>query len=199
MWDQRYSEQGFAYGTLPNDFLKEEFQQIPAAGNVLCLAEGEGRNAVFLARQGFSVTAVDQSSVGLNKANGLAHENGVEINTIQADLATFDLGINHWDGIVSIAAHVPPAIRQDLHSRVLRALKNGGIFLLEAYTIRHLEMNGAGGPPASQKDLFMSMQVLTAELAGLDFIIARELDRHITEGKYHQGHSAVVQLLARKG
>ncbi len=72
MWDQRYDEEGFAYGTAPNDFLKSEYFRIPKGGRVLCLAEGEGRNAVFLAMQGYSVTAVDQSSVGLQKAKSLA-------------------------------------------------------------------------------------------------------------------------------
>ena len=68
MWDERFEEEGFAYGTEPNDFLKSEFSRIPMAGRVLCLAEGEGRNAVFLAKEGYTVTAVDQSSVGLQKA-----------------------------------------------------------------------------------------------------------------------------------
>ncbi len=79
MWNQRYNEAGFAYGVEPNDFLRAEYFRIPNNGKVLCLAEGEGRNAVFLAKQGYSVTAVDQSSVGLQKAEMLAIENGVEI------------------------------------------------------------------------------------------------------------------------
>ncbi|MEM9089029.1 MAG: class I SAM-dependent methyltransferase [Cyanobacteria bacterium P01_F01_bin.53] len=199
MWDQRYREPGFAYGTNPNDFLKAEYARIPKGGRILCLAEGEGRNAVFLAQQGYRVTAVDQSAVGLQKAEAWAHEQGLEIATIVADLSTLDPGIAAWDGIVSISAHLPPAIRRPLHSQVVAALKKDGILLLEAYTDRQLEMDGVGGPPASQKDLFMSLHDLEAELAGLDFVVGRELEREMSEGKYHQGLSAVVQVIARKG
>jgi len=198
MWDQRYSEEGFAYGTAANDFLKSEYHRIPEGGRVLCLAEGEGRNAVFLARQGYAVTAVDQSSVGLHKAERLAVENGVEISTIVTDLGDYDPGSETWDGIVSIAAHIPPLLRKQLHARVVSALKKNGVFILEAYTERHLDMDGVGGPPPSQKELFMSLAQLKVELDGLEFIIGNEVERHISEGKYHQGYSAVVQVVARK-
>lgn len=199
MWDQRYQEEGFAYGTDPNDFLASEFSRIPKGGRVLCLAEGEGRNAVFLARQGYCVTAVDQSAVGLKKAQELATEQGVEILTVVADLADFDLGTEAWDGIVSISAHVPPGLRQSIHGQVSTALKKGGVFILEAYTERHLEMDGVGGPPPSQKQLFMSLAALRLELGGLHCVVGAEVERNIAEGKYHQGASAVVQLVACKG
>jgi SAM-dependent methyltransferase len=198
MWDKRYDEDGFAYGTAPNDFLKLEYANIPTNGRVLCLAEGEGRNAVFLASQGYTVTAVDQSAVGLNKAKKLAAECGVEISTQVADLAEYDLGTNAWDGIVSIAAHMPSPLRKKVHAQVVNALTPHGVFILEAYTERHLEMKGVGGPPPSQRDFFMSLGALEDELKGLDFILGTEVIRHISEGKYHQGESAVVQLLGRK-
>lgn len=198
MWDERYTEEGFAYGVEPNDFLKAEYSRIPKGGRVLCLAEGEGRNAVFLALQGYSVTAVDQSAVGLQKAKNFAAEHDVEITTEVANLADYDLGSNAWDGIVSIAAHVPSVLRKMLHKQVVEALKSDGVFILEAYTERHLEMEGEGGPPPSQKDVFMSLDELQVELEGLDFAIGQEVERHISEGKYHQGNSAVVQLAAVK-
>lgn len=198
MWDQRYNEDGFAYGVDPNDFLKSEFFRIPKGGRVLCLAEGEGRNAVFLAKQGYAVTAVDQSSVGLEKARNLAKESGVEVSTIVTDLADYDLGKEIWDGVVSIAAHVPYELRKKLHGQVFSSLKIGGVFVLEAYTERQLEMDGIGGPPPSQKEMFMSLKALESELSGLDLIIGAELERNISEGKYHQGESAVVQVVAHK-
>ena len=89
MWDQRYSGSDFAYGTAVNDFLKDEFHRIPSGGRVLCLAEGEGRNAVFLAQQGYRVTAIDLSEVGLNKARQLASDKGVKISTEVVDLADY--------------------------------------------------------------------------------------------------------------
>jgi len=198
MWDQRYKEQGFAYGTMANDFLKAQALQIPKGGRVLCLAEGEGRNAVFLAQQGYVVTAVDQSATGLKKAQELALKCGVEISTVVADLDSYDLGTDAWDGIVSIAAHVPPSLREKIHAQVISALKENGIFILEAYTIHNIEMSGIGGPPASKKEFFMSLETLKIELNGLKFIIGDELERHISEGKYHQGESAVVQVVACK-
>lgn len=198
MWDERYTEEGFAYGTEPNDFLRAEFSRIPKGGRVLCLAEGEGRNAVFLARQGYAVTAVDQSAVGLQKAKNFAAEHGVDITTEVANLADYELGTEAWDGIVSISAHVPPDIRKALHKQVVSGLKTDGVFILEGYTERHLEMAGAGGPPPSQKALFMSLDELKIELEGLNFVIGQEVEREISEGKYHQGSSAVVQLVAVK-
>src|SRR5699024_3760235 len=122
MWDQRYQAAEFAYGTEPNEFLAAEYARIPKGGKVLCVAEGEGRNAVFLAKQGYVVTAGDQSSVGMTKAQDLADKNGVNITTVVADLADYDLGKNTWDGIVSIAAHVPPQLRKQLHAQVVQAL-----------------------------------------------------------------------------
>jgi SAM-dependent methyltransferase len=198
MWDQRYEEEGFAYGTAPNNFLQAVYSRIPEGGRVLCLAEGEGRNAVFLAKQGYQVTAVDQSSVGLEKAKEFARQQGVAIETVVADLADYQLGEEVWEGIVSIAAHVPPELRKQLHGQVITSLKPGGIFILEAYTERHLEMSGTGGPPPAQKALFMSLAALESELSGLDFLIAAEVERDIYEGKYHQGESAVVQVVAGK-
>ncbi|SNT70051.1 class I SAM-dependent methyltransferase [Psychrobacter sp. LV10R520-6] len=198
MWDQRYNEAGFAYGTEANDFLKEEFHKIPAGGRVLCLAEGEGRNAVFLAQNGYQVTAMDLSEVGLNKALKLASDKGVEISTQVADLADYKLGDAQWDGIVSIWAHMPEAIQQRVHAQVAPALKPGGVFILEAYTYQQTTMEGVGGPPATQKDRFVSSEDLQSELAKLEEVTGIEKQRTISEGTRHQGLSAVVQFVGYK-
>jgi len=198
MWDQRYNEAGFAYGTEANDFLKEEFHKIPAGGRVLCLAEGEGRNAVFLAQNGYQVTAMDLSEVGLNKALKLASDKGVEISTQVADLADYKLGDVQWDGIVSIWAHMPEAIQQRVHAQVAPALKPGGVFILEAYTYQQTTMEGVGGPPATQKDRFVSLEDLQSELAKLEEVTGIEKQRTISEGTRHQGLSAVVQFVGYK-
>lgn len=197
MWNERYSKQGFAYGKEPNDFLVAESTKIPP-GKVLCLAEGEGRNAVFLAQQGYQVTAVDQSSVGLEKTRVLAREKGVEVQTVEADLQNFEIEKDAWDGIVSIFAHVPSTMRKRIHTQVVDGLKSGGVFILEAFTIEQLDMDSAGGPPASQSDLFMSLLELRQELVGLEFEIAREIKRAMKNGKHHSGMGAVVQLTAIK-
>ena len=112
MWDQRYSDPGFSYGTEPNDFLAANAERyLPARGEILSLGEGQGRNAVFLASRQFRVTGVDGSAVGLAQAKALAKERGVHIETVVADLETFDLGIERWDGIISIWCHTPSAVR----------------------------------------------------------------------------------------
>ena len=198
MWNERYSNSEFVYGTEANDFLKEQFRQIPAGGRVLCLAEGEGRNAVFLAEQGYQVTAIDLSDIGLNKALKLAAEKGVDIQTQVADLADYEFGNEQWDGIVSIQAHTPEAIRQRVHTQVASALKPNGAFILEAYTYEQTTMDSVGGPPASQQQMFMSLSQLRTELVALTETVGVEQQRMISEGTGHHGLSAVVQFVGKK-
>jgi len=192
-WDERYAERFASYGTEPNDFVKAVAERLPA-GPVLCLAEGEGRNAVFLAQRGHDVTAVDLSPAGLANAQALAAERGVTLDTEQVDLAEYDPGVRQWASIVSIWAHVPPAIRAPLHARCVKALRPGGAFVLEAYTPRQLDCAGVGGPPRAE--LLMTAEGLREELAGLRFEICHEVEREVSEGRYHSGPSATVQVLA---
>jgi len=138
MWDQRYSSIDYAYGTKANDFLISMVDKLPT-GKILCLAEGEGRNAVWLAEQGNEVTAVDSSEVGLKKAEKLAKERNVKITTVHADLADYDIGAQQWDAIISIFCHLPAELRQDVHRRCVQGLRNKGVMLLEAYTPKQLE------------------------------------------------------------
>lgn len=198
MWNERYSEAEYIFGTEPNDFLKEQFEHIPAGGHVLCLAEGEGRNAVFLAEQGYQVTAMDLSDVGLNKALKLASKRGVDITTQIADLASYQFGEGEWDGIVSIWVHMPETVRQYVHAQITPALKPSGVFILEAYTDQQLTMDAVGGPPATQKERFGSLETIRRELAELKEIIGLETQRMVSEGSGHQGLSAVVQFVGRK-
>lgn len=194
-WDQRYGTDEYWYGTVPNDFLKERVGTLPPGGRVLCLGEGEGRNAVFLASQGFDVVAVDASAVGLEKAERLARERHVSLATRRADLADFELGDDAWDGIVSIWCHLPSALRARVHHDVARALRVGGVFLLEAYTPAQLEFK-TGGPQSA--DLLPTLAALRDELSGLNFEFATEREREVHEGRGHHGHSAVVQVIARR-
>ncbi len=194
MWDERFAEPGFAYGTKENDFLASVADRIPP-GRVLSLAEGEGRNAVFLASLGFDVTAVDTSSVGLEKARVLAAERGVSITTIEADLASFAIEEGGWQGIVSVFCHMPPPLRKALHRRCVAGLAPGGVFALEGFHVRQLEY-GTGGP--KDPDRLFSLDELRGELDGLDLVVAQEIDREIHEGRYHKGTAAVVQILARR-
>ena len=193
-WNNRYAVAGHVYGEAPNAFVAEVAPQIPA-GPVLCLAEGEGRNAVHLAARGHRVTAVDQSEVGLSKARRLAKRRGVEIETLVTDLADYTVAVGAWAGIVATFAHLPPALRRRIHREVGVGLKPGGVFILEAYTPAQLSL-GTGGPKSPE--LLMTLTGLRDELSGLDLLIGREIEREVIEGDGHTGRGAVVQVLARR-
>ena len=192
MWDERYATDEYLYGTEANAFLTSVIDRIPP-GRVLCLAEGEGRNAVWLAEQGRSVTAVDASPVGLAKARQLAAARGVHIDAVVADLADYPIPADHWDAIVSIFCHIRPDLRLDLHRRSVRGLRPGGVFVLEAYTPAQLRYR-TGGPP--HEAMLMTLAGLRQELAGLDFVHAVECEREVVEGRLHHGLGAVVQVVA---
>lgn len=194
MWDDRYSKPGFAYGDQPNEFLAANFAAI-CPGPVIDLGCGEGRNAVFLAEQGYEVTAVDQSAAGLQKAQRLAAERGVSITTVQADLAKLAIEPGHWSGIVSIFCHLPPELRRSLYASVVRGLRPGGVLLVEAYTPAQVG-RGTGGP--SDPEWMLSLGRLKDELPGLEWIVAQEKEREVREGSFHKGLASVVQFIGRR-
>jgi SAM-dependent methyltransferase len=194
MWDERYKTDEYVYGTEPNDFLKQNASKLKGS-KVLCLAEGEGRNAVYLGKLGFDVTAVDASRVGLDKAQRLATDHQVNIEVHLADLADYDPGESQWDAVVSIFCAIPGVIRKRLHQRVVRALKPGGYFLLEAYTPAQV-MNDTGG--GKDPDTMQTLQSVREELAALEFQYLAELERDVLEGRFHTGRGSVVQCLAIK-
>ena len=193
MWNQRYSEDGFAYGTEPNEFLREHAGLL--GGPVLSLCEGEGRNGVFLAGLGLEVTGVDGSEVGLAKARTLAASRGVTLTTVVADLAEFEAAPESFGAVVSIFAHLPPELRRIVHRRVVGWLKPGGIVLLEAYRPAQVG-RGTGGPP--DPTMCMTAAGLGEEFGGLEVVLARETVRTVVEGRCHTGEAAVVQFVARK-
>ncbi|MDP3498872.1 MAG: class I SAM-dependent methyltransferase [Myxococcales bacterium] len=192
-WNHRYALPGFAYGTEPNDFLRELAPTLE--GPVLCLGEGEGRNAVFLAQRGLDVTAVDLSAIGLEKASKLATERGVGLTTQVVDLADFDLGTERWGAIVSIWCHLPDWVRAKVHGGVKTALVPGGVYVLEAYTPRQLKFD-TGGP--KNAELLYEPEAVRTELGGLTLERCVELERDVSEGDWHRGKSAVLQVLARR-
>ena len=201
MWDERYSDPDYVYGTEPNTFLASVVETIKCGSNhshrgkVLSLGEGEGRNAVFLAEHGCIVTAVDASHVGLSKAEKLAKARGVVIKVIHTDLAHLEIEAGAWDAIISIFCHVPSQLRKELHRKVVNGLRPGGVFVLEAYTPSQLALK-TGGP--QDVDMTMSLNQLKTELDGLVFEHVLELEREVVEGKFHTGKGAVVQIIARK-
>ena len=177
-WNERFSPEHYVYGETPNAFVAEYAPKIPA-GPVLCLAEGEGRNAAYLAMLGHRVTAVDQSEVGLAKARRLAASRGVAIETVVADLENYSIAPGAWAGIVATFAHFPPRLRRKVHRAATAGLQPGGIFILEAYTPAQLAL-GTGGP--KNPELLMTLADLREDLSRLDLLVARELERDVIEG-----------------
>ncbi|MBK7861960.1 MAG: class I SAM-dependent methyltransferase [Archangiaceae bacterium] len=194
MWNERYAEAGFAYGTEPNAFLAEQVHRLPP-GRVLDLGAGEGRNGVWLAQRGYSVLCVDGSDVGLAKARALARERGVSIDTEVADLATYAIAPAAFTVIVSSWCHLPAALRAKVHAACVAGLQPGGVLVLEAYTPAQLQL-GTGGP--KEVSMLPTLATLRDELAGLDFEVGLEREREVHEGRFHGGRSAVVQVVARK-
>lgn len=192
-WDERYSDAAYVYGTQPNDFLAEHVGLLQ--GPVLSLAEGEGRNAVFMATRGLSVLGVDASAVGLDKAQALAREQGVAIRTEVADLSAYEAPDGTFGAVVSIFAHLPRQVREPLYQRLLRALQPGGIFLLEAYSRDQLRY-GTGGP--KDADLLMHPAELKEAFGDCEILLAHQVEREVLEGRLHTGLASVVQLIARK-
>lgn len=194
-WNQRYQEEEFAYGEEPNDFLREVAHRLQPQSRVLCLAEGQGRNAVWLAQQGHDVVAVDMAEQGLERAHELAARRGVKIETVHADLAEWVPEANSYDAVVAIFAHLPPPARVAMHQRASDALREGGWAIIELYSPRQLEYK-TGGPPVLE--LLVEPHHLQAEFEGLHFEHLEEKIREIAEGAYHRGTSSVVQMLAQK-
>lgn len=192
-WNERYARDGYLYGTGPNSFLVEHSDLL--TGPVLSLSEGEGRNAVFLAVRGLKVHGVDISEVGLTKAQALAKLKGVEIQTEVADLSNFEPKNNFYGSVISISAHLPSAVRNNLYPLVERCLKQDGVLLLEAYSERQLSRN-TGGP--KDIDMLMTVDKLKREFPNLEPILIRELEREVSEGEGHAGLASVVQFIARK-
>jgi SAM-dependent methyltransferase len=194
-WDDRYAAQGLVYGEAPNDFLAEMAARFPASGTALDIGAGEGRNALFLASRGLDTLAVDQSSVGMQKAERRATGRGLKLRTRAADLADFDVPPGSFDVITSIFVHLPAALRATVHRRLKSWLRPGGVFILEAYAPDQLARN-TGGP--KDPALLAPLDTILNELEGLTIEHSAALVRAVSEGQFHTGEASVIQVLARK-
>lgn len=193
MWNERYNTPDYFYGTEPNDFVKENAHLL--GGPVLSLGEGEGRNGVYLASRGLDVLGVDGSDIGLAKAQQLATSRGLTIRTEVTDLSDYAPAANSFGAVISIFAHLPSSLRATLYPLVERALKPGGIFLLESYSKSQLARD-TGGP--KDVDMLLTSTIIEAAFPNCEVIHSRELDREVMEGIHHFGLSSVVQFIARK-
>ncbi|MCE2689681.1 MAG: class I SAM-dependent methyltransferase [Rubrivivax sp.] len=195
-WNRRYASADYLFGTEPNAWLREHATALPAAGRVLSVADGEGRNSVWLARQGFQVDAFDVADRAVEKAQALARREGVSVNYTLADVDGFAWSDAAYDGVVAIFVQfADPEIRARLFQRMVRSLKPGGVLILQGYTPKQLEYR-TGGP--SVLSHLYSRQMLESAFVELSILELREYEREVQEGQGHSGRSALIGLVARR-
>lgn len=197
-WDQRYSHPNHVFGYRPNDFLRQQALLLRPGSRVLCLADGEGRNGVWLAEQGHRVTSVDWSEVGVAKARALASERGVGIEAHVADIAGWvgtEAAAGPWDALVLIFAHLPLETRRCLANALTPRMAARGMLLLEEFTPGQLTL-GSGGP--TDESLLLTREQVLADWPGWRLDV-RLVERRMFEGMAHQGLCSVVQVLGQLG
>lgn len=192
-WNKRYAEPGYAYGIDANEFLIAEAGRLQPGTRVLVVGDGEGRNGVWLAQQGFNVTSVDYSSAGVKRARQLAEQRGVTLSIHCADLNEWQWPTEHFDAVVSIFVHFPSSHRSAIHARMLAALKPGGILIMEAFNKDQINYS-SGGPP--NEDALFSAAILSEDFSEARIELCQEQIVQLNEGKYHVGEAAVVRLIA---
>ncbi|MFN3743295.1 MAG: class I SAM-dependent methyltransferase [Hyphomicrobiaceae bacterium] len=197
-WDRQYAEEGYIFGTAPNAFLASEAHRFAPRGRILVPGDGEGRNGVWLAEQGFAVTSVDASAVGVEKARALAAARGVRLDIQHANLETWEWPEGVFDGVAAIFVHFEPHVRRTMHRRMLAALRLGGIIVLEAFTPKHVENRKAGSRGGPPPEMLYEPDMLREDVAGAVIELLREDDVTLDEGTRHQGRAHVVRLVARR-
>jgi 2-polyprenyl-3-methyl-5-hydroxy-6-metoxy-1,4-benzoquinol methylase len=204
IWNERYAGEEFHFGTEPNAFLVSQRSILQAGMSCLAVADGEGRNGVWLAQQGLDVLSVDSSHVALAKANKLAQQCGVTLRFEQVDLMQWEWpvlsnvegGTNRFDVVAAIFIQfVQSPQREQMFASIKRCLKPGGFLLLQGYTPRQLEFK-TGGP--SQAENLYTEPMLRKEFADMEILHLSEHDDVISEGEGHSGMSALIDLVARK-
>lgn len=195
-WDRHYSTDVYIYGREPSSFLSAHEALFRPGQRVLAVADGEGRNGVYLARLGLDVHSVDGSAIAVEKANKLASESGVAIRAEQADLLTWEWPEAEYDHVVAIFIQfVGPDLRSRLFAGMKRVLKPGGYLLLHGYRPEQIA-NGTGGP--GDPACMYTEELLRQEFADLEILELVSEDKIVHEGIGHSGQSALISLVARK-
>ncbi len=194
IWNKRYAEKEYAYGTGPNNYFKQQLDKL-CPGKLFLPAEGEGRNAVYAAKLGWQVLAVDMSEMGKEKAMKLAAENEVEIKYQIDDLENYQYPVNEYDAVGIIYAHFLSNTRKQVYRKIAGSLKIGGALILETFSKNQLGKS-SGGP--QNIDMLNSLDEIKADFDGFDFIEQVEVQIKLDEGGLHQGLAEVVRILARK-
>lgn len=193
-WNERYSVKEYIYGEEPNVFFAEQLSKLKP-GVIILPCEGEGRNAVFAASNGWRVNAFDSSEAGKMKALQLAHRKGVSIEYVVEDALAVDYSANSADVVAFIYAHFPPATRKAVLQKATTWLKPAGKIILEAFNPNQLQ-NDTGGP----KDVSMlyTEDIIREDFSGMKIELLQTLRTELSEGKYHEGISDIVRFVGAK-
>ena len=195
-WDERYAPEEYLFGTRPNAFLAQEANRLAPGSKVLAIADGEGRNSVFLAQKGHSVVATDISQVAVDKARRLAKKRRVDVDFRLVDLTDWDWPEEAFDAVIAIFIQFAgPRLRNRMFDNLRRSLKPGGTLLLEGYREEQLGY-GTGGPQAIEN--LYSEELLYVAFSDWDIELLASYDAEIEEGTGHSGKSALIDLVARK-
>ena len=195
-WNTRFAAREYAFGTAPNAFLAAQAQRLRPGMTALCVADGEGRNSVWLAQQGLRVTAFDLSPVGVAKARALAQKAGVEVDYRQCDVAQWDWRSAAFDVVAAIFVQfASPPLRARMFQGMVDALRPGGLLLLQGYGPKQLEY-GTGGP--GKLENLYTEALLRDSFATLEILHLGAHDDEVDEGQGHRGMSALVDLVARR-
>ncbi len=195
-WNRRFAGDDYLFGTEPNAWLREHAGVWQPGQRVLCVADGEGRNSVWLARQGLVVDAFDVAEQGLAKARRLATAQGVSVNFSLSDCDGFAWPEAACDGVAAIFIQfADPALRQRLFARIVQSLKPGGTLLLQGYTPQQLVYK-TGGPPILSH--LYTEPMLREAFAALEIVDLRAYEAEVHEGSGHHGRSALIGLVARR-
>lgn len=195
-WDDRYAGEAYRFGEAPNAFLVRETGRLAPGSRVLAVADGEGRNSVWLAQNGMSVHALDVSPVALEKARRLATHNGVSVQFEEADLAVWDWPAAAHDAVIAIFIQFAgPDLRARLFEGMKRTLRPGGLLLMEGYRPEQVAY-GTGGPPVVEN--MYNEALLRAAFGGFEILKLQSYDADLREGAGHGGVSALIDLVARK-
>lgn len=195
-WNRRFEKEGYLFGTEPNTWLRDHAGQWLAGQRVLCVADGEGRNSVWLARQGLAVDAFDIAEIGVAKARRLAASAGVDVNFVVSDCDTYPWPPATYDGVAAIFVQfADPAMRERLFTNIVRCLKPGGRLVLQGYTPRQLEYK-TGGPSVAEH--LYTPALLREKFTDLDITELREYEAELSEGSGHHGRSALIGMVARR-
>ncbi|MCB1505141.1 MAG: class I SAM-dependent methyltransferase [Hyphomicrobiaceae bacterium] len=198
-WNDRYAGEGYSFGTKPNAFLESQAHLFQPGARVLSLADGEGRNGVWLAEKGCRVTSADYSPVGLLKAQSLAAARGVEIETVEADLTSWNWPHAVYDAIVAIYFHLPERHRATVHQSAAAALKPGGLIVIEGFRPEQIALQATedSGGPTDVRMLF-SAEILRTDFYGFKVLTCDETETFLQEGPYHTGRAAIIRFVAMK-